>query len=351
MLPYTVFAFVALLGFCSLALDWGYVQITKTELQRCADATAHGYMAYYQLNGQAYADANGPSLYGSGYNPVASGSGFTPTVTVQWGQWVAASNTFNPGGGGGSTTAIKVTASRSTANGNPIRLFWASILGQNSTSMTATAIATLSGGSSTTTVTIPSTANPYLAGMPAGSTAMYGDTTTNAGALQVTGIPVTPGTWITLTSVSGSTNVLPGYVSSAGPDGLTSIPVHHGQNYDYSINAPGPENGVADAVMYESSFMGMFLDNNRPDATAAPATVVDWTQPSAQNQANYTNLAMKQPFFIGDGQTSGGTVQKFLVPQGATRLYLGIWDGVGYYNNSGSLTATITVQPGVTLVR
>src|SRR4051812_21561788 len=188
VLPYTVVAFMALLGVCSLALDWGYVQITKTELQRCAAATAHGYMQYYAMNGQAYADANGPQLYAAGYNPVAAGSGVSPTVTVQWGQWVASSNTFNPGNGGGNTTAVKVTASRSTANGNPINLFWASIFGQQSASVTATAIATLSGGGQTSTVTIPSTANPYLAGMPAGSTGLYGDTTANAGPLQVTTI-------------------------------------------------------------------------------------------------------------------------------------------------------------------
>ena len=53
---------------------------------------------------------------------------------------------------------------------------------------------------------------------------------------------------------------------------------------------------------------------------------------------------MRQTFFIGDGHTSDGTVQRFDVPTGATRVYLGFTDAwgfrhdPGYYgDNSGSL--------------
>jgi hypothetical protein len=44
---------------------------------------------------------------------------------------------------------------------------------------------------------------------------------------------------------------------------------------------------------------------------------------------------LKQPFFIGDGRRSDGTVQTFTVPSGATRLYLGVHDNVNWNNNSG----------------
>jgi hypothetical protein len=57
---------------------------------------------------------------------------------------------------------------------------------------------------------------------------------------------------------------------------------------------------------------------------------------------------MRQIFFIGDGRTHDGEAQRFKVPRGATRLYLGFadawgWRGApGYFDdNSGSLDVTV----------
>jgi hypothetical protein len=50
---------------------------------------------------------------------------------------------------------------------------------------------------------------------------------------------------------------------------------------------------------------------------------------------------LRQLFFIGDGLTSGGVIQQFVVPQGATRLFLATMDGYGQYNNIGSFTVTV----------
>lgn len=60
---------------------------------------------------------------------------------------------------------------------------------------------------------------------------------------------------------------------------------------------------------------------------------------------------MQAPFLIGDGLTSGGTVKRFQVPPGATRLFLSAWDGVVQSNNSGSFTATINLKRSVRLVK
>lgn len=65
----------------------------------------------------------------------------------------------------------------------------------------------------------------------------------------------------------------------------------------------------------------------------------------------FTSLSpgIGQIFFIGDGLTSdsnagdfSGQVQQFVVPVGATRLYLGRVDGFGWYNNVGSFDVTVT---------
>jgi hypothetical protein len=63
---------------------------------------------------------------------------------------------------------------------------------------------------------------------------------------------------------------------------------------------------------------------------------------------------LHQGFFIGDGLTGTGTgsVQKFYVPTGATRLYLGVYDAYGwtglpgYYDDNGG-QFDVTVAPTV----
>jgi hypothetical protein len=52
---------------------------------------------------------------------------------------------------------------------------------------------------------------------------------------------------------------------------------------------------------------------------------------------------LREPFFIGDGVNSSGTVQQFVAPPGATRLFLGVMDGSGWYNNSGTFDVVVTV--------
>jgi hypothetical protein len=61
-----------------------------------------------------------------------------------------------------------------------------------------------------------------------------------------------------------------------------------------------------------------------------------------------------QTFFIGDGltETGNGTVQQFVVPAAATRLFLGFADGGSfsgqpnrYGDKSGSLVATFSIKP------
>jgi hypothetical protein len=63
---------------------------------------------------------------------------------------------------------------------------------------------------------------------------------------------------------------------------------------------------------------------------------------------------LKQTFFIGDGLTGSGSgnIQRFLVPNQATRLFLGFADGAtiqglpGHYSdNGGSLVANFELQP------
>jgi Putative Tad-like Flp pilus-assembly len=351
VLAFLVLLLVMFAAITSLAVDYGRVQLIKSEMQRTADATARGYMYYYNTQGQTYANSKGPALYSSKNNPIDANSGTAPTVTVTWGYWSTTSNVFTTTNTTGYAPAVKVTVTRTNAGGNPALLYFGKLLGVNSIDLHASAIAAQMGGQ-TTSVTISGTNNIYMAGMPVTTISPNGgDTELLNPATQVASIPVTPGTFLTFTNLSGTTSVDAGSFANTGPSGSTAYPVYHGQSFDNNPDAPQTENGIADALMYEDATVGLFLNNNEPDTTAAPASIVDWTQTSQNNQATYSNLALKTPFMIGDGQTTGGATQAFQVPAGATRFYIGIWDGYEYNNNSGSLTGTVTVQHYVQLVQ
>lgn len=181
---------------------------------------------------------------------------------------------------------------------------------------------------------VPGTADPYLAGMPNGTACCGGDTAPAESPVLTPGLVLTPSAVVTF-SVTGSMNV-GGGTPSDPPDG--------GSFYG---NGAGANNGIAAANIPLDALVGVFLDNNPPNTSAAPAGL-DFSLPGAMT---FTTLApgLKQVFFIGDGLSGkgSGSVQKFIVPAGATRLYLGGFDAFGWYNNSGSFTVTVSITSPV----
>lgn len=348
ILLYVLLLLTMFAAICSLAVDYGHVQFVKSEMQRCADATARGYMEYYNLKGQSYANSQIAQLYAEAQNPVDVNSGVTPTVTVTVGSWNASTSSFSTSTG--TPVAVRVSVTRTAANGNAVPLMWGGVLGIGSIDVHASAVAALMGGQHTS-VTLSALSNPYFAGMPNTTTNSWGDNFAMDAPYQVPSIPVVPGTYITFTNLAGTTSVVPGSVPYSGPGGDTSIAVNHGENWDLSFNNPGPENGIGDAIMYEDATMGVFLTNNAPNLSTAPSGQPNWTTGTLANKTVYSKIVVQQPFMIGNGQTTSGVVKQFLVPPGATRLYMAIWDGVEYNNNGGSLTGTVTVAPYVELMQ
>ena len=45
---------------------------------------------------------------------------------------------------------------------------------------------------------------------------------------------------------------------------------------------------------------------------------------------------LQQTFYIGDGKTAGDVCQEFIAPAGATRLFLGIPDGLAFAGPPGA---------------
>ncbi len=180
---------------------------------------------------------------------------------------------------------------------------------------------------------VPGTSNPYLAGMPPGSTDNGTDLAPDQSPVLVTSIDVT-------TSVSFSVSATGGVFFAPG----CGIPADSGcdpPDGGSQVGAHATSNGIAGVTAPLDALMGVFLDDAQPDSTAAPGGL-DFSSSGIGIEFTTLSPALKQPFFIGDGTTTGGQVQEFVVPAGATRLFLGVHDGIGWFNNSGEIDATLT---------
>lgn len=342
---YAVVSMTALCGIVSLAVDYARVQLTKTELQRVADSCART-AALSMSSGQTDANTKFFTQYLAGLH-TADGSAVTlAAADVEFGYWDGAAKTFTVKPSSFSANALRITVARTTSRGNAIPLMWARALGKSSCDVTTQAIAYFAPTKVQTFTIDPTKGDLWLAGMPAGSAASYDDTSANGPPSL--GLPLEPGSYISFSGASGTvTNSPTGTMVSA--DGNVGNILTHGAD---SPGGPTPaaENGVADIVSPINALLGVFLDENAPNTTSAPSRR-DYTTAASRDETSYDDIELKQPFFVGDGRTSGGTTQQFQVPLGATRLFLGTMDGYQWHNNLGSFTITVTVPSRISLVK
>jgi hypothetical protein len=178
---------------------------------------------------------------------------------------------------------------------------------------------------------VPGNANPWLAGMPSGSIAGNGfDVAPDQSPIEVTGIQIKSDEILTF-SVTGG--VAHGPFQLIGADGETNV----------ISRIPGAENGIADITAPLDALIGVFLDDSTPSNFPPPAAL-DFSNASNRDFASlYPQL--RQSFFIGDGKDTVGGVQQFVVPAGATRLFLGTMDAYEWADNQGSFTVKATIVP------
>ena len=198
------------------------------------------------------------------------------------------------------------------------------------------AIAVLAAGiaasAHATTITVPGTSNPWLAGMPDGTPARYGDVAPNQSPVEVA---VTPGQWLVISAIGTTDHCDFGLCGLAGAEGDPGEgPWSHSE---------GAENGISDVIAPIDGLLGVFLGPGQPDPSAP--SLLDFSTAASTDFAGLSP-ELQQVFFIGDGlQLDGLTSQIFIVPNGATRLFLGTMDGFDWNNNVGSLDVTVNAVP------
>ena len=202
---------------------------------------------------------------------------------------------------------------------------------------------------------VPSTSNIFGAGNPSSLTPHpgYGGGGTAApgfnlehGAKRYLEILVTSG-HASLSRARGTSIPIP-----LVPDGL-DLEGGPAFNLDTDILSCQGISGIG--LARGSGFLaGVFVNDSVP-ANPAPARLM-FTNNSTPDSisVSFTTLepALNQTFFIGDGFTGNGTGarQRFIVPEGATRLFLGFADADyyrglpgAYQDNTGGLTVSFQI--------
>jgi hypothetical protein len=115
------------------------------------------------------------------------------------------------------------------------------------------------------------------------------------------------GAALTITSATGLVNQAG---TAAPPDGIPGTS---------TFNSVGGIAGYTHATRARP-LIGVFLSNAEPVDPAPPRLNFP--------DGEFTELAPQigQMFYVGNGLTSGGVTQRFIIPAGATRFFLGVTD-------------------------
>ncbi|HEX8325054.1 MAG TPA: pilus assembly protein TadG-related protein [Tepidisphaeraceae bacterium] len=345
VLIYASIVLVALLALASLAVDWGQVQLGKTQAQNAADAAAL-YAANGILTGTP-AEARAQAISAAGQNRVDNAAVVLTASDIEFGIWDPVGRVFQTldPASESAATAVRVTVRRSASRNNAVRLTFGGAIGKPTINVTASAIATVGR---VTGADVPALACPWLAGMPSGSIvpkAGWNNQNTVAPDSSPTSFPITAGRTYRFAQTSGTTSWSGGGswtnagTGSAGAEGDTT-----------TVITQDACNGINTTIAPLNGMMGVFLNNTQPTASAM-AGALDYTTPASRDAANYAP-ALKQVFFIGDGLSSSVRLQTFKAPAGATRLYIGVMDAKGWWwDNVGVIKFTAIEGVSAVLVR
>ena len=185
---------------------------------------------------------------------------------------------------------------------------------------------------------VPATATIYGAGR-----AVMPEPAGNGAGKPPVEIPLPPGSGrsVRFDNLTGTLD-LGACCAANGPDGAAGAGVAAALDWD----------GIAGQSIARDGFLSaVFLDDQTPADPPPPQLVI--------GSIGFTALSpdLGQTFFVGDGRvgTGSGALQVFEVPDGATRLFLGLHDSgapdpsvPGLYNdNAGSVSGTLLISSEV----
>lgn len=340
-LIYVFFVMAVVIAVSSMAVDYGRAHLVKQQLRAAADAAARaGASALLQDPDRAVRTTKEYALRQN-----VDGSAVTLLDSdIEVGNWNSSTRTFTAVTGVArlDANAIRVVARRTADRGNAVPTMWARYTRKASFDVVAECVVTKVDHIAVNQ-NVQATANPFLSGMPAGTMASpnnphnspdyAGTSSTPRQSPELIKMPLLADTSLQFDGIDGVMRHDPN-LAFHQPDGqLNSI----------GYNTNRAEHGISDIKGPINALVGIFLSDDRPNLTAAPKSL-DF---STETSRDFDELkpALKQVFFIGDGLNSKGIKQNFVVPKGATRLYLASWDFYEWNNNAGYRNVRIS-RPG-----
>jgi len=201
-------------------------------------------------------------------------------------------------------------------------------------------------GSAAGLYSVPATADPWLAGMPNGSTASSFDMSPEYSPTLVKNLQFKAGDSLQFAAdgAASASHFISDY-PAYGPDGGLLFGTESFWRHDQT-----EENGMSNIWAPASSLVGVFLDNSSPDRFTPPAMLDFRPTGNVAGGVDYELIrpSLRQMFFIGDGLNSDGTRQEVVVPFGATRLYLAVMDGYNWTDNVGRFDVRVFNDPAST---
>ena len=348
VLVYSLIMLTALTGFSSLSVDWGRVQLVKSQLRTAVDAAARAGASGLAIDGYtAIARARATASANKADGIAVELDAF---LDVEIGMWDTTTRRFTKlsMAAQSSANAVRVIARRTAARGNAIPMIFAQLLGHHhhdvQVEATASYIKAVNVNQS-----IAGTANPFLSGMPVGTVASLNNPHNNPDYAGTPANPRQSPLAVPLTVREGQTMNFDSIDGTVRHDPNLSYYSPDGQVSDVGHNTAGSEHGIADMNCPIDALVGVFLSDEQPDRTLTPATTDFSTAASRDFQSLHPQL--KQMFFIGDGVDSHGNPQNFIAPPGATRLFLATWDFYEWNNNAGTRNVKISRPERIVMVK
>ncbi|HRK30807.1 MAG TPA: pilus assembly protein TadG-related protein [Tepidisphaeraceae bacterium] len=340
-LVYVFFVMAILIVVSSMGVDYGRAHLVKTQLRAAADASARaGASSLLQDPDRVVRLTKEFAL-----KQIVDGSPLTLLDSdIQVGNWDSSTRTFTVVTGVGrlDANAVRVMAQRSAARGTGVPTMWARFTRKASFDVHAECVV-MKVDHLAVNQNVQATANPFLSGMPAGTMASPNNPHNSPDFAGTSAMPRQSPELIRMPLVANTSLQFDGIDGVMRHDPNLAFHQPDGQLNSIGYNTNRAEHGISDIRGPINALVGVFLDDNAPNLTRAPSSL-DFST-AASRDFNELRPALKQVFFIGDGLNSQGLKQNFVVPTGATRLYLASWDFFEWNNNAGYRNVRIS-RPG-----
>lgn len=295
VLIYVTVAMAIFAGLVSLAVDVGHVRLVKTQLQTAADAAARYGIIGLSVNTTT---AKNNAITAARLNTADGASVILdPNTDVEFGTWDASARRFTLLSGVAQNTAnaIRITARRTSATGNPVSVLWAAALGRRSSDVQAQAIAVTSTygfsivGISSLVTNTQGASTPHIDSWNS-SAGPYGTfpMSSNGNCSSNGNITLASGTVIKGSCQPGSGKS----ISMSGSTVSGSV-----SPLSYTLNYPAPDPGNAVTVNDNSKIPAAYFNPATRDFTTPNGTVL--TLPGGTYYVNNVSLNATTLTFTG----------------------------------------------------